>query len=268
MFFAPRFVCLLFVFQLVFLGASAQILNVEKTRMERDSARYFTGNLGFNLNLFNRPEGTEGGTDHFIGLTFNGNLGYVSDQNTYLLLGSYNYVRLRDEIQVETGFVHGRVTFNRLARLAFETYGQLQYDYNRGLELRHLVGAGARYQLVRNKNVRLNLGSGLMYEHERWRNPADGGYIIKDIPKMSNYISVRLPLNPYLELSTIHYYQFGFDQPSSMWRHRFSGDISVTMKINTRFQLITSFNHTYENRPIVPIPGYLYNLTNGLQVSF
>lgn len=250
------------------LPAFSQILNVEKTRVERDSSNYFTGKLGVNLNLFNRPVGTEGKTDHFVGLTGNGNIGYVSENTTYLLLGSYNYVRLRGETQIETGYLHGRVTFNRKQQLSYETYGQLQYDYNRGLELRSLVGVGIRFRLVQSEDVRLNLGTGIMYEHERWHNFQEDRYIKKHIPKMSNYVSIRLPLNPYLELSSIHYYQFGYDQPDEMWRHRFSGDFSLTMKINNRFQLITSFNHTYENRPIVPIPSYLYNLTNGIQVSF
>lgn len=266
--FALKYISLpLFLFFLL-PSAEGQILNVEKARVERDSANYFTGKLGVNLNLFNRPVGGEGETDHFLGITLNGNLGYVSEENTYLLLGSYNYVRLRGQTQVETGFVHGRVTFGRKGRLAYETYGQLQYDYNRGLEQRALVGAGIRYRLVQQENFRMNLGTGLMQEYERWRNIRENRYLEKNMPKLSSYVSVRLPLNPYLELSSIHYYQVGYDRPAQMARHRFSGDFSVIMKINARFQLITNFTHTYENRPVVRIPKYLYNLTNGLQVSF
>ncbi|ALI99102.1 DUF481 domain-containing protein [Rufibacter tibetensis] len=257
-------------FLLLFLtfSASAQILNVEKARVEKDSSHYFTGKLGVNLNLFNRATGKEGKTDHFVGITGNGNLGYVSEHNTYLLLASYNYVRLKGETQVETGYVHGRVTFRRKARLSYETYSQAQYDYNRGLELRMLVGTGIRYAVVQKENIRFNLGTGVMYEHERWRNMEENRYIEKDIPKLSSYASIRLPLNPHLELSTIHYYQVGYDQPAGMSRHRFSGDISIITKINNRFQLTTNFSHTYENRPIVPIPNYLYSLTNGIQLSF
>ncbi|WP_205501462.1 DUF481 domain-containing protein [Rufibacter psychrotolerans] len=256
------------LFLLISLSAPAQILNVEKSRVERDSSHYFTGKAGLNLNLFNRAVGKEGKTDHYIGLTGSGNIGYVSEHNTYLLLASYNYVRLKGETQVETGYVHGRVTFRRKERLSYETYAQGQYDYNRGLEFRALVGAGIRYTVVQKANIRFNLGTGVMYEHERWRNQEEDRYIKKDIPKLSNYASIRLPLNPYLELSTIHYYQVGYDQPAEMARHRFSGDISIVTKINNRFQLITNFSHTYENRPIVPIPNYLYSLTNGIQVSF
>jgi len=263
-----RFFFLSLCLLLLTYQASAQILNVEKTRVERDSSHYFTGKAGLQLNLFNRPVGQEGLTDHFIGVTGSGHLGYVSENNTYLLLGSYNYVRLRGETQVETGYVHGRVTFNRKARLAYEAYGQTQYDYNRGLELRALGGAGLRYAVIRKENLRFYVGSGLMYEHERWRQRPEGTYLLKHIPKASNYASVRLPLNPYLELSSIHYYQVGFDKPAGMWRHRFSGDFSVVMKINKWFQLTTNFSHTYENRPVVPIPSYLYSLSNGIQVSF
>jgi hypothetical protein len=262
-----RFSLLVLFFSLSIV-ASGQILNVEKARVERDSSHYFTGKLGVNLNLFNRATGREGKTDHFIGLTGNGNVGYVSEHNTYLLLGSYNYVRLRSATQVETGYVHGRVTFRRQQRLSYESFGQLQYDYNRGLELRALVGAGIRFAVVRKENLRFNLGTGVMYEHERWHNLAEDRYIKKGMPKLSNYASVRLPLNPYLELSTIHYYQVGYDQPHDQFRHRFSGDVSLVVKVNTWLQLTTNFSHTYENQPIVPIPNYLYSLTNGLQVSF
>ncbi|WP_192822719.1 DUF481 domain-containing protein [Rufibacter sp. LB8] len=258
----------MFCFLLFVFRAPAQILNVEKVRVERDSSNYFTGKLGVNLNLFNRPVGREGQTDHFIGLNGVGNIGYVSEHNTYLLLGSYNYVRLRGETQIETGYVHGRVTFQRKKRLSYEAFGQVQYDYNRGLELRALGGAGIRFAVVRKENIRFNVGTGLMYEHERWRNLQEDFYLKKHIPKLSNYASVRWPVNPFLEVSTIHYYQVGYDQPDGMMRHRFSGDVSVTMKINTRFQLVNTFSHSYENRPLVPIPNYLYSLNNGIQVSF
>ncbi|MBA9078404.1 MULTISPECIES: DUF481 domain-containing protein [Rufibacter] len=266
--FLPRVLSLFSAVVFLAATASAQILNVEKARVERDSSHYFTGKIGVNLNLFNRAVGKEGKTDHFIGLNGSGSGGYVSEHNTYLLLASYNYVRLKGETQIETGFVHGRVTFNRQNWLSYETYGQVQYDYNRGLELRALAGAGLRFAVVRKENIKLNLGTGGMYEHERWHNLEEERYIKKHIPKMSNYVSVRLPLNPYLEMSSIHYWQFGYDQPSAMMRHRFSGDLSITMKINNRLQLTTNFSHTYENRPIVPIPNYLYSLTNGIQVSF
>lgn len=264
----PRLSGLLFILFFLVASASGQILNVEKARVEKDTSNYFTGKLGVNLNLFNRAVGKEGKTDHFLGLTGNGNIGYVSDRNTYLLLGSYNYVRLKGETQVETGYVHGRVTFNRQDRLSYETYAQAQYDYNRGLELRMLAGAGIRFAVIRKDNIRFNLGTGPMYEYERWHNLEEDRYINKSIPKLSNYASIRLPLNPFLELSTIHYYQVGYDRPAGMARHRFSGDVSIIMKINSRFQLTTNFSHTYENRPIVPIPNYLYSLTNGIQVSF
>ncbi|WP_181307237.1 DUF481 domain-containing protein [Rufibacter sp. XAAS-G3-1] len=241
---------------------------MEKARVEKDSSHYFTGKLGVNLNLFNSAIGKEGETDHFLGLTGNGNIGYVSEHNTYLLLASYNYVRLKGETQIETGYVHGRVTFRRKARLSYEAFTQGQYDYNRGLELRVLAGAGIRFAVVHKENLKFHLGTGLMYEHERWRNLEENRYINKNIPKLSNYASIRLPLNPFLELSTIHYYQVGYDRAAGMGRHRFSGDVSIVMKINSRFQLTTNFSHTYENRPIVPIPNYLYNLTNGIQLSF
>ncbi|RNI23629.1 DUF481 domain-containing protein [Rufibacter latericius] len=263
-----RFSSLCIVIFLIGFNAQAQILNVEKARVEKDSSNYFTGKLGVNLNLFNRAVGKEGATDHFLGLTGNGNIGYVSERNTYLVLASYNYVRLKGETQVETGYVHGRVNFNRKDRLSYETWAQAQYDYNRGLELRTLAGAGIRFAVVQKENIRFNLGTGVMYEYERWHNLEEERYINKYIPKLSNYASIRLPLNPFLELSTIHYYQVGYDRPAGMARHRFSGDVSIVMKINNRFQLTTNFSHTYENRPIVPIPNYLYSLTNGIQLSF
>ncbi|GGK88389.1 DUF481 domain-containing protein [Rufibacter glacialis] len=268
MFFSLRTACLLFALFVCSVSASAQILNVEKARVDKDSSHYFTGKVGLNLNLFNRATSQEGKTDHFLGLNGNGNIGYVSERNTYLLLASYNYVRLKGETQIETGSVHARVTFNRQDRLSYEAFSQAQYDYNRGLELRLLAGAGIRYAVVRKENIRFHVGTGLMYEHERWRHLEENRYIKKDIPKLSTYASVRLPLTPYLELSTIHYYQVGYDQPARMDRHRFSGDISIITKINSRFHLTTNFSHTYEGRPIVPIPNYLYSLTNGVQYSF
>lgn len=268
--FLPRVYVTLAFSVLAVFSAAAQILNVEKSRVEKDSSNYFTGKVGLDFSLFNRANTDEGPgqTDHYLGITGNGNIGYVSDENTYLLLASYNYVRLHGQPEVETGYIHGRVTLRRKKLVSYELYSQVQYDHNRGLEPRALVGAGVRFSVVRTNSLALHLGTGVMYEHERWLNAETNTYITKNLPKLSNYVSIRLPINPYLELNTIHYYQVGYDNGEDVVRHRISGDIAFTIKMTNRLQLSTSFSHTYENRPIVPIPKYLYSLTNGIQVTF
>ncbi|MDX5345815.1 MAG: DUF481 domain-containing protein [Hymenobacteraceae bacterium] len=259
------------VWFLVFLAtevSTAQILNVEKSRIDKDSANTFFGNVSLNFNMFNRNSGNDKPST-FLGFAANSDLVYFSGKHSYYIIGNTNYVVLKRDPIVRTGYVHLRNNLYRRNRLSYEFFGQYQYDLGRRLDLRLLAGSGLRFAIHKSKEINLFVGSGLMLEHEEWDSPKpEEGILVVDLLKSSNYFSTRAHLNDNVEFNTITYYQVGYDQAISGFRQRLSGDINFLFKINNKLRFRTNFNCTYDNRPIVPVTKFIYSLTNGVQANF
>jgi hypothetical protein len=261
------FIPLLF-FTGFFYTSSAQILNVEKSRIKEDSANYFIGNIGFSFSLYNRDAG-EDDPNNFIGITGNGNFAYMAEKHSYILINYINYTAIQSNPLVQTGYVHLRTNFFREARISNEVFAQYQYDLGRGLKSRWLGGTGVRINLIESENTELVFGPGIMYEYEKWESPIEGEPDREaKLFKSTNYISIRQDLNDNIEFNAISYYQTGYDSSIDNFRHRISGDLNLNIEITNKLSLTTSFTCTFENRPIVPVTKFIYTITNGLAFSF
>ena len=247
----------------------AQILNVEKSRLKGDSSNYFLGNIGVDLNVNNRSVNDAGQTTTFIGLTANSNTGYISQYHSYLLLGQLQYNAITDQPINSTGYGHFRINWLREHKLSYETFTQVQYDQGRGMDLRWLGGGGIRLRVHDDENTSLYIGIGGMYEREIWEVPLTEDAIrTTNIWKSTNYVASRVKVNENIDFNIIAYYQTGYDFASDFFRHRVSADANIIVKVTNRLSFRTSFNATYENRPVVPIAKFVYSLTNGIQISF
>ena len=111
--------------------------------------------------------------------------------------------------------------------------------------------------------------TGLTHEREEWVVPGPEKHTrTVNFIKSTNYLSTRLRFNEQVDLNAIAYYQTGYDKTIEVFRHRFSGDLNLMVKMTSNLRFRTSFNFTCENRPVIPITPYIYTLTNGLQMSF
>jgi hypothetical protein len=253
---------------------NAQILNVERARIEQDSVNYMTGKAGLNFSMFNRNAG-KNNPNNFLQLTFNSDVAYISAKHSYLLLNYYNYLLINydNEEQRNTiasnGYAHFRVNLYRQRRLSYELFTQLQSDRARGLELRTLAGAGVRYAILRKPKTSLYFGTGVMHEYEKWQSPVETqGIIESSLPKMTNYISNKAVLNDLVTTEAIVYYQTGYDKSIDAFRNRISGDMNLVVKLNSTLSFRTGFNCTFEDKPLVPVTRFVYAITNGVQVNF
>ncbi|WP_299986287.1 DUF481 domain-containing protein [uncultured Pontibacter sp.] len=254
--------------------ADAQILNIERSRVERDTADFLTGKAGLNFSMFNRNAGRNN-PNNFLQLTFNGDLAYISKNHTYLLLNYYNYLlvnydsrEMRNTV-ASNGYSHFRVNLFSRRKMSYELFTQYQTDLARGLERRILTGGGLRWLLYRTDNTSWFAGTGLMHEHESWKDPEQEGVTrVADLLKSTNYISLRSKLSEHVETNNIAYFQTGYDDDISRFRNRISGDLGLTVRLVGRVSMRTNFNFTYEDRPIVPVTKFIYAITNGLQVDF
>lgn len=257
----------LFLFLLSFTSFS-QILNVEKSRVQEDTTKKYIGNVSINFSLNNRSTTPENRAI-FVGLTGNSNLGYFSEKHAYLLFGTINYTSLTGAAPISTGYGHFRINLNRKKKLSTELFAQIQYDQSRGMNYRSLAGVGARLNVINTENASLYFGAGLMWETEEWDMPDESdSIIVKNIPKSTNYVSVKARLNPFTTFNIINYYQVGFDNEQNVFRHRLNVDASLIFLINRYLSFVNTFNAGYENKPVVPILKFSYSLSNGILIKF
>ncbi|MCJ8166322.1 DUF481 domain-containing protein [Pontibacter sp. E15-1] len=263
-----------FILYLFSYSSQAQILNIERQRIEKDTVNYFTGKAGLNFSMFNRNAG-KSNPNNYLQLTFDGNIAYVSARNSYLLLNYYNYLlvnydsREQRNTVASTGYSHFRTNFLYKKPLSYETFVQLQADKARGLELRTLAGGGLRYRLFQTKKSAVYLGAGIMHEHEAWESQQEDAELIRsDLIKSTNYLSLKSTLTEQVSTNAIVYYQTGYDKGLASFRNRISGDVTLQVKLTSKFSLRTNFNCTYEDEPIIPITRFVYAISNGVQVQF
>ena len=256
------------------LVSTAQILNVEKTRIKGDSANYFLGNIGVDFTINNRNLNDEGQSIYFIGLTASSDVGYLSQHHSFFVLSQFQYNATSEEEINSTGYGHLRATFLRKRPLSYETFTQIQYDQGRGMLFRGLIGGSIRLRIYEEEKSNLYIGTGVMREREVWEIPS--GVVLDrndsitsiNIWKSTNYLTTYVSLNKHVSFNAISYFQTGYDPGRDFFRHRISLDANLLVKITSRLAFRTTAGFTYENRPIVPITKLVYAVTNGVQVSF
>lgn len=250
------------------VSVRAQILNVEKKRIERDENEFFVGNVGANYNYNNRsPSLREPVRVLSTGLT--SHLGYFYGRAGYLLINDYQLLTVNESEIVSTGFSHLRVQIERTNTLSYELFNQYQYDRPRGLRSRWLTGANGRLFLAQSEPVNVITGLGLMYETERWVDPFEADRLVQaNFVKLNSYVSVRVAFNDSVDFNGIVYYQVGRDRSHEMFRHRVSSDLNLSVKLSELFSLTSSLSLAYETAPIVPVIPFIFSTTNGVRLNF
>lgn len=246
-----------------------QILNVEKSRAKSDSANYFLGTIGLSFNANNQSLTDDGTEKSFVGLSANSDVAYFSTHHSFLLVGQLQYTATSETAINSAGYGHFRINWLRKKVISYENFAQIQYDQGRGMQSRQLVGGGVRFRIYREEKSSLFAGTGIMREREEWERPgAEGGLVELALWKSSNYVTSRLQLRENIAFGSIVYFQTGYDPDRDFFRHRVSADVNILVNITSKLALQTSASFTYENRPVVPIPKFVYRVTNGIQLSF
>ncbi|PIQ22835.1 MAG: hypothetical protein COW65_00920 [Cytophagales bacterium CG18_big_fil_WC_8_21_14_2_50_42_9] len=267
---------LFFLFIFFAVAVQAQIVNIEEGRMGRDSSNHVAGQIGLDFSLYNQNAGRNQ-PNNYLQLTFKGDLAYNTPKHTYLFLNYFNYLLVNFNVEAQRntvaqqGYSHLRANLYQARRLSYELFAQAQADKARGLEWRTLEGGYLRFRLMRqeNKNINVFLGAGAMHEHEEWENPELAQQLqISNLVKWTSYVSAKFNIDKNIQANAITYYQVGYSKIIAAFRNRVSGDISLAVTLNKTLSFKTSFNCTYEDRPIVPVTKFVYTLANGIAVNF
>lgn len=252
----------------VSIPVSAQILNVDKNKLnpQEDSAGYFVADFHASVRAYNRSAGVDDPVNLF-GYNFGGDAGYIGKSYSLMIINKYDYLQINDGIFLNAGYSHFRSIFKRKNRLSYEGFAQYQYDNFRGLHPRLLGGGGLRLSVIERKKFALRLGIGAMYEYEEWEQPYRDERVFMNLVKSTNYAIVRWELNEHVKINTICYFQTGYDTQIDAFRNRVSGEFNLNVNLTERLRYTGSFSANYEDKPIVPITGFIYSLTNGLSFS-
>jgi Protein of unknown function, DUF481 len=257
------------MFFVVTLPAAGQILRVDKSHLESDSAGYFALSADFIFSLDNRSVSP---TEKLVytRLHSKADLLYVSKRHAYILINSIEYQSSSNSPPFSTGYSHFRINFRRQHKLSYETYAQVQYDEVRRMRLRTLAGGGIRFTAIDEEGVDIHVGTGLMYEVEKWReienDPSSDFY--KEIPKISNYMGVEFTLSKHVKLNLWGQYQTGYDTEDNMRRNRYAAEASLNFIISRRVVWLNRFGYFYDAQPVIPINPAFYQLMNGLRINF
>ncbi|MCC5917218.1 MAG: DUF481 domain-containing protein [Cryomorphaceae bacterium] len=256
----------IFIFGLQLLGV-AQILNIEKNQLDKDTLDFTSLNVGVNFSLFNRSAASDEPVNL---LGFNNKINFIHKRGNHALIfiNQIDYLRINENPWLNTGFSHFRGHFWRPKKRSLEVYTQHSYDNFRRLNPRILVGTNMRVRLVRNKKITLNYGIGTMYEWERWEHPHDLENIDVQFIKINTYFTFRAAINDNLDYNGTLYYQVGYDPKINNFRNRVFHTSNIITKVTKRLSLNLSFEIQYEDRPIIPITPLIFSIRNGLIFSF
>lgn len=246
----------LFVLLLVVAPAHAQLLNVESVRANADSAGWH-GELEFDLSL-NRYN------ERVFEFTNESNLSYFTERNAYMLLNSLKFVNLDGNSLISSGYIHLRSTLLRNERLSPEVFTQYQYNNNLGLNHRALGGAGIKYRFYRSDSWQASISTALMYEFEEWQL-ADQPSIENKFLKTTSNIRLNGKISDDATFLLVGYYQA---RPDQFFEARSILESKLKMDLTKRIALSVSFVASYDAEPIIDIPQWTYELSNGLVIKF
>jgi len=236
--------------------ASSQVLNVERLRGDVDRDPGWVGELRFDASL-NKYR------DQIVRLGNQTNAGYYSEQHAYLLLSSINLVNVDGSSIVSSGHVHLRGTFYRNSTWSPELFTQYQYNLNMGMEGRYLAGGALRYTFINSDDISGHIGSGFMYEYERW-DIDESDLVEKNLVKSTTNLVVRGKLNPQVELLMIGYYQA---RPDNFFQPRIISENQLNIRISQRLSFAVNFTLNYDFSPVIDVPELTYQLSNGIVIS-
>ncbi|MGM0588845.1 MAG: DUF481 domain-containing protein [Bacteroidota bacterium] len=241
-------------------AVKAQLLNVESHRLQTDTTSTWDLRMKLGFDAIKQKNSV-------FRVAAGGQIGYQQSRWNMLLLNDFQFVRVEADNIISSGYAHLRFGYWWNARIAGETFHQLQYDAVRGLDQRWLTGGGLRIALLSDPKKNLYLGVGAMFESEYWtvQDEASQDITIKNrLLKSTNYLSGNLQVSEQVSVNVVTYYQARFKQ---FFSPRLIGDARLNVKLNETIHLAISWVSTYDYAPIRETESFVYSLSNLVSIN-
>jgi hypothetical protein len=218
---------------------SAQI-NIESLRRD-DAPEGLSGSLGGDLNI------TTGNVD-FVSVNLNARLTRVQGTLTELLVGQGGLGFLGRNRFATSGLVHYRQTYRLTEWIGPEWYAQTDYDRSLLLDLRVLVGSGARLDFARGSWGRFGAGVSLMLEHEQMDLPPTAVHPTRTTEiRNSTFVSLRIVPGEHLVVSSTTYLQPALSDVAEDLR--VLENLRIATSLTDRLALTVTFDLRYDSDP-------------------
>ncbi|MCX6319386.1 MAG: DUF481 domain-containing protein [Bacteroidetes bacterium] len=252
-----RIFCLAFCLVLLSTPpAGAQIVNIERARMQSDTTGWM-GGAGMAYTLIQNTQK--------ISITdLEAHLQYKTsnDKGLWLILGNYSFLKAGKNKLVSNGFFHVRYNYKVNDWLRWEVFGQYQNNSITQIDSRVLAGTGPRFKLVKNKFLRLYAATLIMFESEKERtNPVVSH---KDI-RSSSYLSFTWTPRDNLELISTTFIQPLLKKWSD---YRLLNQASLRVKATKHFSLSVKWNYLHDRFPAGTAPRTTYTFATGVDYDF
>lgn len=232
----------------------SQILNVESLRKVTDTSG-FSGSVSLNFSL-------KRDVNEYFSFSNNVHLQYKMNRHLILLKNDIEFKSIEGNRFENAGITHLRYNYKFHPRVAWEVFGQAQYNKVSKIDFRGLVGMGPRFKLTTSETFKVYLGTHIMYEQEELD---DGVTPLHRDFRSTSYLSLSVyPTNTVSIISTSYY------QPKikNFGDYRFSNQSSLLIELFKNFAFKTTYTFTYDETPALGIPNSQYNLQSGFVYSF
>ena len=164
------------------------------------------------------------------------------------------------------GLAHLRQVFRPHSHTGLEIFAQVDYDRERRLEFRGLIGGGVRWRFFQRSGVRSWWGTAYMLEHERLDlGEGDPHPAEVSVHRWSNYLTTKAEFSEGTSGTWTAYVQPRFDKPEDI---RILGEASLSGQMGHGFGLVLSFRLRYDSRPPDRIESLDTALRSGVKVEF
>lgn len=144
-------------------------------------------------------------------------------------------------------FEHLRYRYDLSDRLLGEVFAQHEYDAIKRLQLRALVGAGPKLEIINEPSYGLDLGSSYMLEYERLRDDAFADAGATDLQhRNSTYLVARYERDERVQLVDSMYVQPRLTDARDI---RLLNESQLTFKLTKRLSFTTAFTIAYDSSP-------------------
>lgn len=246
------------LFPLLFIGSTAHaIVNMEALHTGAPKAG-FSGQVELSMK---ESRGNTDKQEYSLGSRLQHHRNAIT--NYLLLSGSYG--ESNGITNTEKGFLHARHMHQLGPIVTAEAYGQVETDTFARLELRSLLGAGARLTLLpRAKRGEAYLGLGAYYSEERIDESfVDGG--TERLWRANSYLVLKYQASDNTTLVSTTYYQPAMKDSTD---YRLLEQAALKVKISDMLSLVIAIDYSRDNRPPIGVVKENITTTTSLSLEF
>jgi putative salt-induced outer membrane protein YdiY len=247
----------------VFIGVASALIFAVPCFAQVNIEQHRTADEGMTVAL-DASFSVRSGNSDLYDIAAGGRLQHQSGQHTILAVARIRYGENDGTRYASSSFGHLRYTHWLTDRIGGEVFGQLERDRFTLLQLRALVGAGARLRVATAKHLDIIYGSSMMVEFENLDESRVSVHpATSEVVRWSNYVSFRWEINKRSVLSSTVYAQPRVDRFSDV---RLLHDAAFEVGITEAVSLRVALRQRFDNGPPDNLKKHDLFVENGIRV--